>query len=178
MGGIAGCIVTAPAPWIARVVSAMGGSIAHRGPDDHGILLWDRQGPVHCGRDLPAEGANAVGLAHRRLSIIDLSKAGWQPMSSDNGRYHIVYNGEIYDYVELREELLKRGHRFRGESDTEVLLAACAEWGSGALPRLVGMFAKRRDDPPLGECRHSGAPHRRDPLAMVECHPLDKGLQC
>ena len=141
MGGIAGCIVTAPAPWIARVVSAMGGSIAHRGPDDHGILLWDRQGPVYCGRDLPAEGANAVGLAHRRLSIIDLSETGWQPMSSPDGRYHIIYNGEIYNYVELREELLKRGHHFRGESDTEVLLAACAEWGSGALPRLVGMFA-------------------------------------
>ena len=141
MSGIAGCIVTTPAPWVAGVMSAMGDSIAHRGPDDHGILLWDRQGPVRSGRVLPEEGAASVGLAHRRLSIIDLTETGWQPMSSADGRYHIVYNGEIYNHVELREELLKRGHRFRGKSDTEVLLAACVEWGSGALPRLVGMFA-------------------------------------
>ena len=141
MGGIAGCIVTTPAPWIARVVSAMGDSIAHRGPDDRGILLWDGRRPVRCRRTLPAEGASAVGLAHRRLSIIDLSDAGWQPMSTADGRYHIVYNGEIYNYPELREELLKRGHRFRGASDTEVLLAACAEWGTAAFSRLVGMFA-------------------------------------
>lgn len=141
MCGIAGCVVSTPLPRLGRVVDAMGGSIAHRGPDDHGVLLWDGQGAVRSGRALPAEGAATVGLAHRRLSIIDLSETGWQPMSSADGRYHIVYNGEIYNYIELREELLKLGHRFRGESDTEVLLAACAEWGSGAFARLVGMFA-------------------------------------
>ena len=141
MSGIAGCVVTTPAPWIAGVVGAMGESIAHRGPDDHGILLWDGRGSVHAGRTLPTDGTAAVGLAHRRLSIIDLSEAGWQPMGTADGRYHIVCNGAIYNYIELREELLKRGHRFRGESDTEVLLAACVEWGTGAFPRLVGMFA-------------------------------------
>ncbi len=141
MCGIAGCVVSTPSPWIAGVVDAMGESIVHRGPDDHGVLLWDGQGSARSGRALPAEGAATVGLAHRRLSIIDLSETGWQPMSTADGRYHIVYNGEIYNYIELREELLKRGHPFRGESDTEVLLAACAEWGAGALPRFVGMFA-------------------------------------
>ena len=141
MCGIAGCVVSTPSPWIAGLLDAMGESIVHRGPDDHGVLLWDGQGSVRSGRALPADGAATVGLAHRRLSIIDLSETGWQPMSSPDGRYHIVYNGEIYNYIELRAELLTLGHRFRGESDTEVLLAACAEWGAGALPRLVGMFA-------------------------------------
>ena len=91
--------------------------------------------------ELPTEGAARVSLAHRRLSIIDLSETGWQPMSSGDGRYHIVYNGEIYNYIELREQLLQRGHQFRGSSDTEVLLVACAEWGASALSRFVGMFA-------------------------------------
>lgn len=141
MCGIAGCIVSTPAPWVYESVRAMSDSIVHRGPDDQGSLLWDGRGPVRRGRDLAAEGAPTVGLAHRRLSIIDLSETGWQPMSSGDGRYHIVYNGEIYNYIELREQLVRRGHRFRGTSDTEVLLAACAEWGSGALSRLVGMFA-------------------------------------
>ena len=141
MCGIAGCVVSVPAPWIAGAVDAMSESIVHRGPDDRGVLRWDGRGPVRSGRSLPAEGAATVGLAHRRLSIIDLSETGWQPMSTADGRYHIVYNGEIYNYVELREELKKRGHRFRSESDTEVLLAACAAWGAGAFARLVGMFA-------------------------------------
>jgi len=141
MCGIAGWVVSTPSLRIASIIGAMGDRIVHRGPDDHGFLLWDGQSSVHSGRALPADSVATIGLAHRRLSIIDLSETGWQPMSSTDGRYHIVYNGEIYNYVELREELLKRGHRFRGESDTEVLLAACAEWGAGVFPRLVGMFA-------------------------------------
>ncbi len=141
MCGIAGCVVSTPAPWVAGVVEAMGASLAHRGPDDRGLLLWDGSAPPRAGRTLPAADAARVGLAHRRLSIIDLTEGGWQPMRSPDGRYHMIYNGEIYNHVELRAELEKQGHRFRGGSDTEVLLAAWAAWGARALPRLVGMFA-------------------------------------
>jgi asparagine synthase (glutamine-hydrolysing) len=80
-------------------------------------------------------------LIHRRLSIIDLSETGHQPMTTPDGRYWITFNGEIYNFVELREELQTLGHTFRSHSDTEVLLAAYAEWGIHCLNRLVGMFA-------------------------------------
>jgi asparagine synthase (glutamine-hydrolysing) len=98
--------------------------IAHRGPDDHG--LWTDPG---------------VALAHRRLSIIDLTPEGHQPMLSSCGRYTIVFNGEIYNYLELRRELEDVGERFSSGSDTEVLLVAFRRWGESALPRLNGMWA-------------------------------------
>jgi asparagine synthase (glutamine-hydrolysing) len=82
-----------------------------------------------------------VLLLHRRLSILDTTESGWQPMSTPDGRYHIVFNGEIYNFVELRDELAAQGHRFSSRSDTEVLLAAYAQWGRDALCRLTGMFA-------------------------------------
>jgi len=105
----------------------MSDAVAHRGPDDAG--RWsDASGRLHFG--------------HRRLSINDLSPAGRQPMSSVTGRFHIVYNGEIYNFKDLRDELSRLGHHFRGLSDTEVLLAACEEWGvQPAVTRCVGMFA-------------------------------------
>jgi len=110
-----------------RRLQSMARRIAHRGPDDEG--LWDCQD-------------NGIGLAHRRLSIIDLSPLGHQPMTSHSGRYVIVFNGEIYNYKELSAELSAKGHVFRGTSDTEVLLAAIDEWGiEHALPRFIGMFA-------------------------------------
>jgi asparagine synthase (glutamine-hydrolysing) len=80
-------------------------------------------------------------MAHWRLSILDLSPRGRQPMASGNGRYHIVFNGEIYNYRELRAELTKLGATFESDSDTEVLLAAYQHWGEACLPRLRGMFA-------------------------------------
>jgi asparagine synthase (glutamine-hydrolysing) len=80
-------------------------------------------------------------LLHRRLSIIDLSAGGHQPMLTIDGRYAIIFNGEIYNYLELREELTTLGHRFRSRSDTEVLLIAFQQWGIQCFPRLVGMFA-------------------------------------
>jgi asparagine synthase (glutamine-hydrolysing) len=98
--------------------------VRHRGPDDTGLLI---QGPV--------------GLGFRRLSILDLSIAGHQPMQTDNGDISIVFNGEIYNYVELRKMLEAKGRRFRSSGDTEVLLNAYLEWGTDCLPQLNGMWA-------------------------------------
>ncbi len=124
MCGIAGYVNTDGRPASAAIVAAMAAAIAHRGPDGEGA--W-------------AEGA--VALGHRRLAIIDLSAAAAQPMSTADRRLTITYNGEIYNYRELRSELQQRGHTFRSTSDTEVLLAAYAEWGQSALLKLNGMFA-------------------------------------
>lgn len=98
--------------------------LSHRGPDDSGGWV---------GED--------VVLGHRRLSILDLSAAGRQPMAGGSGRFVVTYNGEIYNYLELREVLGRLGHRFRTGTDTEVLLAAYMEWGEGCLDRINGMWA-------------------------------------
>ncbi len=103
-------------------------SVAHRGPDDQGA------------EDFPV-GDRTLTLGHRRLSILDLSPAGRQPMSYGNARYWIVYNGEVYNYLELRRELEATGHRFQSRTDTEVVLAAYAQWGEACLDRFNGMFA-------------------------------------
>jgi asparagine synthase (glutamine-hydrolysing) len=101
-------------------------SLKHRGPDDSGFYVDEK---------------NGVGLAHKRLSIIDLSDAGRQPMSSEDGKVHIVYNGEVYNFLSLKNELVKRGHVFKTSTDTEVILGAYLEWGMQCLQRFVGMFA-------------------------------------
>lgn len=98
--------------------------IKHRGPDDEGVFIEDN-----------------VGLGFVRLSILDLSSAGHQPMHSDDDRYVVVFNGEIYNYIELREELKVFGYTFHTNSDTEVLLAAYREWGEECLNRFNGMWA-------------------------------------
>lgn len=102
---------------------AMGDSIRHRGPDEEGHYVDE-----HC------------AIAHRRLSIIDLAN-GHQPMSSPDGRYVLAYNGEIYNFQELRQELTAAGHTFLTNSDTEVLLHGYMEWGAGVTGKLRGMFA-------------------------------------
>ena len=99
-------------------------SIVHRGPDDLGVHLF---GPV--------------GLGHTRLSILDLSEHGHQPMHSEAERVTLVYNGEIYNHRELREELLAAGRMFTGHSDSETLLHAYCHWGIDCLERIHGMFA-------------------------------------
>lgn len=113
-------------------------------PVDQGELLrireaMEKRGPDGAGLWLATSGH--VGLAHRRLSIIDLSDAGAQPMATSDGQLHIVFNGEIYNYRELRERLQAKGHRFRSDSDTEVLLFAWREYGQDMVEHLRGMFA-------------------------------------
>lgn len=99
-----------------------------RGPDDQGLEVF-------------SSGSGRLYLGHTRLSILDLSPLGHQPMVSKDQRYHIVFNGEIYNYIELRQQLKSLGHLFITDSDTEVLLTAWQEWGRDCLPRLDGMFA-------------------------------------
>ncbi len=107
-------------------LTTMRDSMIHRGPDDCGEYRSD------CGR---------VGLAHRRLSIIDLSDSGRQPMTNEDGSVWVVFNGEVYNYRELMTELLNVGHRFISRSDTEVIVHAYEEWGLRFLNRLIGIFA-------------------------------------
>src|SRR5690606_23971246 len=111
--------------------------LRHRGPNDHGVETWACQ-------------TATVALGQTRLSVIDLTSGGHQPMVSDKGDHVLVFNGEIYNYRELRADLKMLGHTFRTQSDTEVLLAAWQEWGEDCLPKLDGMFAfgihdRRRD---------------------------------
>ena len=127
MCGIAGLISREPD---ARI-GAMLRSIEHRGRDDEGV--WTSAPLDDAGR--------RVCLGHRRLAIIDTSAAGHQPMGYADGRVQVSFNGEIYNYRELRAELEARGHTFRTDTDTEVLLAAFAEWGTDCLARLNGIFA-------------------------------------
>ncbi|MGZ3236495.1 MAG: asparagine synthetase B family protein, partial [Burkholderiaceae bacterium] len=108
-----------------RLMGRVGEQLAPRGPDASG--LW--QSP--CKR---------LAMGHRRLAIVDLSPTGQQPMHDASGRYTIVFNGEIYNYRELRATLSAH-YEFRTESDTEIIMAAWARWGSDCLPRLRGMFA-------------------------------------
>ena len=116
-----------PADELATTVRAMTDAIVHRGPDDAGAWI-----DAECG----------VGLGHRRLSILDLSPEGHQPMLSEDGRFVIVFNGEVYNFQPLRAELEAKGHKFRGHSDTEVMLAAFLEWGvEASTKRFNGMFA-------------------------------------
>ena len=131
-------------------------SVLHRGPDDGGFIFIGRSlscQPVFIrdksGRQAVSTLLNSlndnlqirVALGHRRLSIVDLGIGGLQPMSAQDGRYWVTYNGEIYNHIELREELMQLGHSFRSTSDTEVLLTAYVEWGTECLTRLNGMFA-------------------------------------
>jgi asparagine synthase (glutamine-hydrolysing) len=118
IGGVVGGIQPGDAGTLARMADAM----AHRGPDGQGT--WHDE---------------VVGLAFRRLAIIDLDPRSDQPLHL--GSLHLVFNGEIYNYRELREQLVGLGHAFATEGDGEVLLHAWAQWGEDALPRLNGMFA-------------------------------------
>ena len=105
-------------------IKSMMQTIKHRGPDDDGLFI-----------------ENSVGLGFVRLSIIDLSTAGHQPMMSDNDRFVLIFNGEIFNYIELRDELINRGYKFKSSSDSEVVLKSYQEWGENCLDRFNGMWA-------------------------------------
>ena len=124
MCGIAGVFHRDGRPASTVILRGMTDLLAHRGPAGEGHYV-----------------DGAVGLGHRRLSILDLTDAARQPMATRDGRYVLTYNGEIYNFLELKAALSARGHSFRSTGDTEVLLAAFAEWGVGAIERLNGMFA-------------------------------------
>ena len=124
MCGIAGIFNLTGAPASAEALQRMTDAIAHRGPDGEGHFL-----------------AGALGLGHRRLAVLDLSASGHQPMLTADGRYAISYNGEVYNFRELRAELEALGCQFRSRTDTEVVLHAFAEWGAACVNRFNGMFA-------------------------------------
>lgn len=125
-----GLVLNASEPRVIQVLAAFNGALAHRGPDDEGSLI------------LETKAGLTLGFSHRRLSILDLSSAGHQPMIDHSSGNVIVFNGEIYNHQELAMELTLRGHRFVSSSDTEVLLAAYKYFGSAEfLQRLRGMFA-------------------------------------
>ncbi len=107
-----------------KILREMAGKLAHRGPDDEGFYFTEN-----------------IGLGHRRLSILDLSSAGHQPMSNEDGTLWITYNGEIYNFIELKEELIKLGHNFKSHTDTEVILHSFEEWGADCQNRFNGMWA-------------------------------------
>jgi asparagine synthase (glutamine-hydrolysing) len=124
MCGIVGAIYFNHQPVRAEVIEHMADALRHRGPDDAGVFL-----------------DKVVGLGHRRLKIIDLSPAGRQPMGNEDGTIHVTYNGEIYNFPELREELIRQGHSFSSRSDTEVIVHAYEQWGERCVERFNGMFA-------------------------------------
>ena len=124
MCGISGVLSNNPQDISREIIKDMNGTLLHRGPDDTGCFI-DKK----------------IAIGHKRLSIIDLSEAAKQPMISENSRYVITYNGEIYNYKELKELLLMKGHKFRTQSDTEVVLNSFLEWGLDSFNLFNGMFA-------------------------------------
>ena len=154
MCGIAGIVARsngAPAP-SRETLARMAGSLRHRGPDEFGVYRNRR-----------------AGLAHARLSIVDLV-SGQQPLSNEDGTLFIVFNGEVFNYVELREQLSTLGHRFRTQSDTEVVVHAYEEWGDDAFRRFNGQFALA-----LWDEKRKSLALARDPLGICPLYLMEHG---
>ena len=130
MCGLTGGWWAEPTKNIDQLMSNALDKIIHRGPDDNGFEILDLE-----------DGDGKVALGHTRLSVIDLSSAGHQPMFTDDRRFSLVFNGEIYNYIELRDELKNKGVTFTSDSDTEVLIKCWSFWGTDCLDKLDGMFA-------------------------------------
>jgi asparagine synthase (glutamine-hydrolysing) len=129
MCGIAGLLSLPPAKNLSNRIQAMQGALSHRGPDDSGIYISS------------ISGDRQSALAHTRLSILDLSPAGHQPMSTTDGRYTITFNGEIYNFQDLRKELISQGEIFKSQTDTEIILKLYQKLGRECVTKLRGMFA-------------------------------------
>ncbi len=129
MCGISGFVLKGRSADSSGLLRKMANVISHRGPDDEGFLETQS-----------SSGGYSIGLAHRRLSIIDLG-AGHQPIGNEDGSVQIVFNGEIYNYQSLRNDLISRGHQFKTASDTETIVHAYEEYGDQCVERLRGMFA-------------------------------------
>ncbi|MCG8554536.1 MAG: asparagine synthase (glutamine-hydrolyzing) [Proteobacteria bacterium] len=138
VGGVA--LQTAHREALGRDAQSMLSALDHRGGDGRGLSCFGYDGTRGL-VEVSEEDAPSIVLGHSRMAIIDVSDAGLQPMRSHDGTCWISFNGEIYNYIELRDELGIKGHRFRTETDTDVLLAAYREWGVGCLTRLNGMYA-------------------------------------
>ncbi|GLS44524.1 asparagine synthase (glutamine-hydrolyzing) [Methylobacterium brachythecii] len=158
MCGIFGWMVEARHAPDETTLRRLTDSLVHRGPDGSGI--WRTRTP---------DGGHEVAFGHRRLSIIDLG-GGHQPMASADGRITLTFNGEIYNYVELREELRGRGHVFRTDSDTEVLIEAYSAWGEECLDRLRGMFAFALFDAERQRVLLARDAFGKKPLFLAESH--------
>lgn len=149
MCGIAGFILDEINPQAADWLTVMTQRLYHRGPDDGGAVVFGMNGDPVVQRQLERRDKTVdwsyvpvkLGLGARRLAVVDRSAAGHQPMSSDDGRVWLVYNGEIYNHAVLRSELQQRGMHFQGHCDTEVLMAAYRAWGCECFGRLEGMWA-------------------------------------
>jgi len=163
MCGIAGIVSFQGSARVSACIRSMTDALRHRGPDDEGYVFFgpgNRRVHIYGGQDTPREVYDSrlnyaptevfvgqehhhafLAFGHRRLSIIDLTATGHQPMCTPDRRYWIIYNGEIYNFLELRVELEKQGYQFESNSDTEVLLNAYVHWGVRAFTRLIGMFA-------------------------------------
>ncbi|MBK9108424.1 MAG: asparagine synthase (glutamine-hydrolyzing) [Saprospiraceae bacterium] len=155
MCGLAGIYNLDGAPINTRQLSSMTRIIQHRGPDDEGFLvanLSTHEVSLHSSEHsideirrqhamIPTETTCNLGMGFRRLSIIDLSAAGHQPMTEESESCFICFNGQIYNYLEIKEELKSLGHTFRSQSDTEVLLKSYLQWGEHCLQKFIGMFA-------------------------------------
>lgn len=144
MCGICG-IVEVRSPGISlQKLQLMNDRVIHRGPDDGGFAVFCEDGEVQVSRDMESiktVKAYCIGLGHRRLSIIDLSQRGHQPMFDATGRYCIVYNGELFNYRELRDEMKSGGIQFISDSDTEVVLLSYIKWGAECLTKFNGMWS-------------------------------------
>ena len=124
MCGLVGYLNASSEPASERLVQKMASAIVHRGPDAEGSFV-----------------SNNLALGHRRLSIIDLSEAGTQPMTTSDGSFTIAYNGEVYNFKNIKEELKHAGYKFRSNTDTEVVLNAFSHWGENCFAKFNGMFA-------------------------------------